>query len=266
MGKHPSGYMPEKHEEASPGSVCEIYELYQTAPDGRGRPSWTHQKPHDLVAPAETILSSKYALLVRKIKCYDGKRSLKIHSIVIQSESLKRFLASVMTDYPGITLTLNRIEFEAPFKPFVHRWMQFCEAIEDEQDLTTLNHAKLLYDVLNEELRDTISRKNDLIQSNVMTHDLLWALFEPGSYVLSTVDGHRRAFKFQSGSFDDDGNFLIKSTYIDWDGDKFGYSTKRLVISPYEGTSPVVELSVHPLIYHNEPTRIREDLVARGKV
>ncbi|OQE22976.1 hypothetical protein PENSTE_c009G03378 [Penicillium steckii] len=265
MDTHPSGNMSEKHEDADPGSVCETYELYQTSPDMKGRTSWTHEAPKDLVAPAENALSSKYALLVRKIKCYDGKRSLEVHSIVIQSEFLKKFLGRVMADYPGLTLSLNRIEFEKPFKPFVHRWKQFCEAIESEQDPVVLNHAKLLYDILSQELEEIISRKNDLIQSNVITHDLLWALFEPGSFILGVVDDIQRAFKFASGNVDRRGNFAIKSTYVDWDGDRFGYSTEHLKIAPFEGTSPITGLSAYPLLNHNEPALIRDRLTARGK-
>ncbi|OQE39769.1 hypothetical protein PENCOP_c006G00864 [Penicillium coprophilum] len=266
MDKSAPSHMPEDNADTELGSVCETYELYQTPPDGKGRPSWTHQMPNDLVAPAENSVSSRYALLVRKIKCYDGKRSLKMHSIVIQSELLKQFLAGVMDNYPGLTLTINRLEIEAPFKPFVHRWKQFCGAIESEEDETTLKHAKLLYDVLDEELRDTISQKNDLTQNGVMRFDLLWALFEPGSLVLSSVDEHLRAFKFESHSVDREGNFVIKSKYVDWDGTKFGYSTSHLMIRPYEGTSPIRELSVYPLDFNPDAARVKEDLTSRGKL
>ncbi|PLB53311.1 P-loop containing nucleoside triphosphate hydrolase protein [Aspergillus steynii IBT 23096] len=255
-----------KEAEAEAGSIGETYELYQSAPDEKGRSSWTHQMPKDLVAPAENSQSSKYALIVRKVKCYDGKRSLKVHSIIIQSEPLKSFLASVMKDYPGLTLTLNRLEMEAPFKPFVHRWRQLCEAIENEADAMTLKHAMLLHEVLHEELKDTISEKNDLIQNKVMTLDLLWALFEPGSIILSVIDGRECAFQFESGSLNRCGNFVISAKYIDWDGAEFGYSNKRLTIPAYEGTLPIVELCVYPLIFHGDAARIRKDLADRGKL
>lgn len=205
-------------------------------------------------------------MLVRKVKCYDGKRSLKMHSIVIQSELLKRFLARVMDNYRGLTLTLDRVEIEAPFKPFVHRWKQFCEATESEEDATTLEHAKLRHGVLDEELKDTISRKNDLVQNNVMTIDLVWALFEPGSPILSVVDGHQRAFEFQSGSFNKEGNYAIVSKYIDWDGANFGYSTAYLQIKTYEGTLPIANLSVCPLVFHSDAARLRRDLAGRGQL
>ncbi|KAJ5773144.1 hypothetical protein N7457_008040 [Penicillium paradoxum] len=267
MASHHNGRMPEKAEQATPGSVCEAHKLYQTPPDERGYSSWTHEWQRGLVAPSENSLSSKYALLVRKIKCYDGRKSLEIHSIIVQSAPLKKFLVGVMAGYPGLTLTLNRIEFSKPFKPFVHRWTQFSEALADEQDPTTSNHAKLLYDILDEELKDTISRKNDLIKSNVVTHDLLWAIFEPDCLVFCEVlDGVQRVFQFKSADIDSKGNFEIESKYVDWDGEYFGYSSQCLYILAYEGTSPIMGLPVIPLAYHTDQKRLREELTARGKL
>jgi hypothetical protein len=78
--------------------------------------------------PAEDPESRQYALVVRNAKCYNGTKSLEIHSIDFQSEPLKKFLADVFKGYPGLTLALARVEFHANFRPFIHRWKQFTDA------------------------------------------------------------------------------------------------------------------------------------------
>jgi hypothetical protein len=190
---------PESNHYAAPGSICNVHNLYQTKPDERGRTSWTDKYPDNLVEPGEKSDSSQYALIVRNSKCYDGRKSLQVHSIVVQSQPLKTFLGAVLEGYPGITIELDRVEFGRPFKPFVHRWEQFCKARNNETDMSVKSHVDLLYGILEEELRDTISSRKSLIANGVVTHELLWTIFEPGSIVFSFVDGRQRASTFKSG-------------------------------------------------------------------
>ncbi|KAI9371163.1 P-loop containing nucleoside triphosphate hydrolase protein [Aspergillus egyptiacus] len=257
----------QRNEKPTPGSIPEARHLYQTKPDNRGRTSWTTTLPDDLVQPVETLESKNYALLVRNVKSYNGLKSLEIHSIVVQSGMLKKFLANVMNGYPGLSMSLDRVEFKAPFKAFVHRWKQFCEARDNEPDGPTKTHVELLYRILDDQLHPTIARKDDLIKSGVITHDLLWAIFEPGCSILSVVDGRQRAFICNSGDYDcRTGEFEISTKYVDWNGKKFGHARHDLSISPYEGTLPIMELSAFPLLHHSGHQAVRENLVSRGKL
>lgn len=251
---------------ALPGSICDVHNLYQTKPDERGKQSWTEKYPDDLVDPAESSESGRYALLVRNAKCYDGRKSLQIHSIVVQSKPLKTFLANVMRGYPGITMELDRVEFKRPFKPFVHRWEQLIEARDSVRDITMKSHVDLLYEVLEEELRDIISSRKSHIANGVVTHDLLWSIFEPDDLIFSPVDGRQRVFSFRAGEIDRKGNFDTTLAYIDFDGDKFGYMSHSVSVPPYEGTLPITALPAFPLVYHSKNATIREDLIARGKL
>ncbi|GLB02626.1 hypothetical protein AtubIFM57258_003984 [Aspergillus tubingensis] len=251
----------------SPGSLCDIFNLYQTKPDNRGRASWTKELPENLVEPAEGAESSSYAIIVRNIKCYDGRKSLTIHSIVLQSEPLKKFPTPVMAGYPGLTMSLDRIEFTKPFKPFVHRWEKSTAARESEQDSTTKAHVDLLYGLLESELHDTISRKSDLISNGVVTHALLWTLFQPGDIVFSVLDNRPRAFICGTGDMDSrSGTFVLNGKYIDFDGDKFGFSTHEFQLEAFEGTCPITDLSVAPLAYHKNRDAIEKELLLRGSL
>lgn len=126
--------MAETVKYAPPGTICEVHNLYQSKRDDNGRTSWTKKKPDDLPSTGEDPESAQYALIVRHVKCYDGRKPLQIHSIVVQSERLKKVLGEVLDGYPGVTMTLERVEFRSPFKPFVHRWERFASARDQELD------------------------------------------------------------------------------------------------------------------------------------
>ncbi|GFF52757.1 ATP-dependent zinc metalloprotease FtsH [Aspergillus udagawae] len=252
---------------APPGTICEIHNLYQTKRDDNGRTSWTKRKPDDLPSADENSESAQYALIVRHVKCYDGRKPLQIHSIVVQSEHLKNVLGKVLDGYPGVTMTLERVEFRSPFKPFVHRWEQFASARDRGLDSVTKSHLQLLYTILEEELRDTIARKNDLMLNGVVTHDLLWTIFEPEDEIFSMFGGHPRAFRFESGEINcRTGAFDLEAKYIDFDGDDFGFRDKNFEVPPFGGTMPITALPVFPLRHHTDQITVRDALVARGAV
>ncbi|EAU34067.1 predicted protein [Aspergillus terreus NIH2624] len=253
----------ERKDYAPRGSICDVYNLYQTKPDACGQTSWS-KKPQKMDAPVENSESSEYALIVRNVKCYDGRRSLNIYSIVVQSALLKTFLEDLFEGYPGVTVTLERLEFKRPFKPFVHRWESFVQARDKVTDATTKAHVDLLYRVLEEELGEVIARKNDLIQNGVITHDLVWTLFEPDAVVYTHATGHEQALKFTAGTSNNSAGFLVAASSIDYNGQQFGFRGESIDIPMYEGTVPITSLPVYPLQYHPEEAATRQRLIARG--
>ncbi|KAF7589088.1 hypothetical protein BBP40_004793 [Aspergillus hancockii] len=234
---------------APAGSICEVYNLYQTKPDRRGRSSWTKDLPVDLTSPAEDSESSQFALVVRNEKCYSGRKNLEIHSILVQSEPLKKFLGDVQKGYP--------------------RRHNDARAGRVQSSFQAISKApiNLLYRVLEEELRDTIARKKDLVHNGVITHDLLWCIFEPEDTVYCGKGGRERAFEFASGETNcQRGAFQTSSSYVDFDGKAFGFRSAQHDIPLFQGTLPITALSIFPLKYHSEEATVRENLSARGKV
>lgn len=220
-----------------------------------------------MLAPAEDAESAQYAVIVRNAKCYDGRKSLQIHSIVIQSQALKEFLGKVLEDYPGVTTTLERLEFNHPFKPMVHRWENFLDYREKEQDATTKLHVDLLHKILADELSDKIAQKNDLIRNGVITHSLIWTIFEPGNVMVNTSSGHTRAFVFTDDAIDCRTKaWHLSGKFVDHDGLSFGWREEEFKVPYFIGTTPITSLQVSPLKYHADQISIREALVARGKL
>lgn len=104
------------------GSVSEIKNIYKGAADDDGNWTWVDKYPDDVEEAAENEETATFAVVVRNQKSNDSRKKLEAHSIIVQSPLIRTALAEIMADYPGVACELTRLEFETPFKPFVHRW------------------------------------------------------------------------------------------------------------------------------------------------
>jgi len=250
------------------GMISSVKNLYQGKRDNNGRIPWVQAYPDDLDTPAEDAETARYALLIRNVKCYDGRRKLQIESVIIQSPLLKGALGSVLDNYPGITTGLERMTLKPPFQPFVHRWNKLRAAITNEKDPETKAHLDLLYHVLEEELRDQIKARDDLLAHNVITFDEAWFIFEPGTIVYSTKNDEPCAVRLNSGSYGENqcGRYYqLSCQHVDWDGEKFGHGMTYLSIPEFPGTKPITQLKAFPLSFHPQHEEVKVSLIKRGE-
>lgn len=250
------------------GMITDVKNLYQSKPDDRGQTTWVDKYPDDLEEAAENAESARYALLIRNSKCYDGRKKLQIDSIVVQSPLLKQVLGSVLKDYPGITTTLDRLTFKAPFQAFIHRWKNLIEALESEQDPETKDHLELLHRILEAELRDDLKARDDFILNGVITYSTIWMIFEPGTTVFTMKDGQNCAAKFNNGHYQRTqcGNrYVLGCQIVDWDGENFGLGNENFYVWDFEGTTKITKLSAYPFEYHPNLVKVKEELILRGK-
>jgi hypothetical protein len=170
----------------------------------------------------------------------------------------------------GVTTSLARLTFDAPFRPFVHRWEQFNKAIHEQNDDTTKEHLMLLFTTLKEELKETIAAKDDFIANGVITYEHLWTIFQPGCNVYSTEDGRDFATKFVHGHYIEHQKYgpcyQLQCSTVNWDGEKFGYATKYTLVPSFLGTKPITQLQSFPLEFHPNCAVVTERLIARGKL
>ncbi|KAG7005153.1 hypothetical protein G7Y79_00021g050200 [Physcia stellaris] len=215
--------------------ITDLKNLYEGKPDRRGRSTWVDKYLDDIEEAAEHAETACYALIVRNKKCYDSRKQLEMDSIIVQSPLLKVALGQILKDYPGITTTLDRLTFEAPFKPFIHRWSKLVDVLKNEKNEETKEHLNLLYRTMEAELKDDLKARDD--------------------YVLNKQDC---AFRLKSGSYVETrcGNaFALDCEKVDWDGENFGLASTRLLIFTFQGTTPITKLSAFPLEYHRDLTR-----------
>jgi len=170
----------------------------------------------------------------------------------------------------GVTATLKRLVFQAPFSPFVHRWQEFTEALDEQEDEDTKKHLELLYKTLEAELKDIIAARVDYIKNQVITFEHLWTIFVPGSTLYSSEWNRDCGSRFKSSTYFEHhqyGNcFGVMAQKVDWDGDKFGYASAQNLILEFPGTMPISSLDTFPLEYHPEQEKISAELLKRGKL
>lgn len=249
--------------------ISDAKNLYQSKPDHRGKTTWVDKYPDDLEEAAENAETARYALLIRNRKCYDGRKKLQIDSIVVQSPLLKTVLGEVLKDYPGITTSLDRLTFTAPFEPFVHRWKNLVESRNTEEDPETKAHLDLLHRTLEAELQDKLKARDDFILNGVITYDTIWMIFEPGTVVFSVKDEQSCAAKLNNSNYQQTrcGNcYKLQCQIVDWDGENFGLGAESFDIWEFEGTMKITKLSAFPLDYHPSLNQVKHELVSRGKL
>ena len=255
---------------AKAGMITDVKNLYEGKPDSRNRTTWVDKYPDDLEAAAENDETARYALLIRNKKCYDGRKMLKMDSVVVQSPLLKKALGSILNAYPGVTTTLDRLDFKAPFKPFVHRWANVVAALESEEDPETKSHLDLFHRTMGEELKDDLKARDDYIQNKVITWDTCWMIFEPGTTVFSVEDKQNCAFRLKNGSYVETPRcgpaFALDCEKVDWDGEAFGLGQTKTLIYAFQGTKPITKLTAFPLEYHDNVAAMEKELTDRGKV
>ncbi|KAI9928656.1 hypothetical protein ASPWEDRAFT_341528 [Aspergillus wentii DTO 134E9] len=250
------------------GSECTIQTLYEGTPKCSCCKNWVEEYPKDLRTAVEEKAETKQkALVVRMRKNHGEGKALVLDSVVIQNASLKKTLSEVFEGYRGITTSLNKVVFRAPFRPFFYRWKRFTRILERQErgDPDAAAYSRLLYDVLHTELRDVMAEVNDLLAHGVITYSLLWALFEPAVCVVAAAAGQDRFFIIDSAEYNDKGFLGIQARFVDWDGQRFGYATGCLAIGAYSGTRRITDLGVFPASFHPAQKEAEERAILRGQ-
>jgi hypothetical protein len=255
---------------AEKGGLPIVHNLYQSPPDEHEVWTWVEDYPKNVSEAAENEESAKCALILRNVKSTDGRRKMEAHSLVIQSPQLKKALAEVLEDYPGITCSLQRLEFAKPFEPFVHRWAAFLKyRAREDLDATTKEHIELLYTTLLAEVGEKIQEFEDYVLNGVITFESLWMIFQPGSLIISTHKGiSLSAFELQRTFYAEDqcGKFLsISCDSIGFDGKNFGRETDYISIRAFTGTKKINTLHAFPLHFWERKDSLKAKLMERGK-
>lgn len=104
---------------------------------------------------------------------------------------MKKILGNVLKDYPGITTGLDRLEFEAPFEPCVHRWERLEKARQAEQD-PEAKRSGMEYN--RTPTRKRVNKEGRPCCTRCNNHQALLDDTEPGCLVLMIDGGHERLF------------------------------------------------------------------------
>ncbi|KAL2160976.1 hypothetical protein VTH06DRAFT_8688 [Thermothelomyces fergusii] len=260
----------DKEKKVIVGSVSEAKNIYKGPTDSDGNWTWVDKYPDGVEEAAENEETAKFAVVVRNQKSNDSRKKLEAHSIIVQSPQLRAALAEIMADYPGVSCELTRLEFEAPFKPFVHRWDEFQKYYErPDLDEKTKKDMKVLVDIMNYEIGSNVRTFKEYVKNGVVCFRDLWMIFQPGGVVISTGPGELSAFETVETEYKSTnrGRFMIvRCDCVDYSGKEFGRYQEQLFIPEFIGTKKITSLRVYPLHFHKDREAVEARLIRRGEM
>lgn len=133
-------------------------------------------------------------------------------------------------------------------------------------------HLKVLIKYLDTDYAETKKTLYPLLESNMITFDLLWALFKPNTIAYTPTYGHTdepRAFKIEyatkESSFMKGSWYMIEGKYLEYDGKSFGMGSMAADVESFKGARKITSLACYPLKYHRDAENLKTRLIERGK-
>ncbi|KAJ6520232.1 P-loop containing nucleoside triphosphate hydrolase protein [Mycena sanguinolenta] len=196
--------------------------------------------------------------------------SVQQTTVEVYSEHLRKILARVIVDYPGVSFRTKHISLTFPAHSLYHYLSELrAEAETLEEDSIELEHLNVLLNFIETQFADTIEQVKNLCPQNLITYDTLWTLFRPGTIIHSKVRGYDRAFQLQTYHVKDDNQedagFYGFGLYTDYDGEDFGMRPEELRITPFTGSTHISTLLFAPLDMRPRKDELRMALIERGK-
>ncbi|CAG1995237.1 unnamed protein product [Fusarium graminearum] len=133
-------------------------------------------------------------------------------------------------------------------------------------------HLKVLIKYLDHDFESIKESLYPMLESGLITFDLLWALWKPNTLAYTTTYGSTqepRVFKVEmaqlhrsimKGEF-----YYVDGKYFEFDGKRFGYGNTSVEMEEFQGAKKITSLTCYPLQYHQNEEKLRRDLIERGK-
>ncbi|KAI1061794.1 hypothetical protein LB507_010656 [Fusarium sp. FIESC RH6] len=133
-------------------------------------------------------------------------------------------------------------------------------------------HLRVMIKYLDHDFESTKESLYPMLESGLITFDLLWALWKPNTLAYTTTYGttqEPRVFKVEmaqlhrsiiKGEF-----YYVDGKYFEFDGKRFGYGSTSVELEEFQGAKKITSLSCYPLQYHQNEDKLRRDLIERGK-
>lgn len=229
--------------------------------------NWVDERPADLEEEKDEAekIDDKVPILVRRKRICEGSKYFHIHSIEIQSASLRMTLAKVFDRYDQILPFVRYLTFLAPFRPFYWRWKEFEQAIKEEKDEKLVKQLKCIRDIVKLEIFGALTISRELQDNGIISYHFLWTLYKPGELLYSKEDGKERFYVLDSAPNDANPYYTLNVKFLDWNGSYFGFANSALQLHYFTGSKRITDLKVFPARFLDDLEKVKERVVARGK-
>lgn len=279
------------------------YSSAKSQGDGRGKPKrgtmvdfkrvdwiWdTNLYTYKLQDTADTAVGSLYDEYIFHVRrTFDCEGKFRATFVDIRSKLLRECLQDVIGNVRGASLVDETPKLDPnllflyleDFRTHLKHLKRAKPAGEDRKERkkngtrleSKRKQLKVLIKYLDKDYAKTKDSLYPMLESGVITFDLLWALWKPNTLAYGTTYGSvedPRVFKVEMAYHQSTimrGDFyFIEGKYLEYDGKKFGYGSLGEEIPEFQGARKITTLPCYPLKYHKEQTRVRQDLIERGK-
>ncbi|KAH8429487.1 ATP-binding protein [Aspergillus melleus] len=203
---------------------------------------------------------------------FDEKNILTKKVLCINSSLLCDALKQEVKCYPSYRSGFKpSIEVESPFALLFHHRSELGALREYTTDDNLRKHLDLLFEYLEHERGHAAAR---LMNNDLITFDLLWAVFKPGTFVLTRVYDQEWLLWLQNTAYRkhyQKGEYLaLECSHSIHDGEKEWKVVKTLEIfrdKEFPGSAPTTirKLSVSPLERHSNSETLKSTLKSRGE-
>jgi hypothetical protein len=133
-------------------------------------------------------------------------------------------------------------------------------------------HIKVLLKYLDKDYAATKKTLYPMLESGIIAFDLLWALYKPNTLAYTSTYGsldQPRTFKIElaekESSFLRGDWYNIEGKYLEYDGKAWGMGSMESAVPAFKGARKITSLGCYPLQYHKNETKLRAELIERGK-
>ena len=224
----------------------------------------------------------QYIFTVRRK--FDWEHKYQDTYVDIKSKPLRDALQHVMAGVKGVSLVQDTPHID-PNMLFLYleECRAYVEKLEGEGKSakrkrerkaasTKAKHLQVLIKYLDKDYAETKKTLYPMLEHNMISFDLMWALFKPNSIAYTTTYGdndHPRAFKIDYATKESHfmkGNWYnIDGKYLEYDGKSFGMGNLAVQVPSFQGVRRISSLECYPLQYHKDADNLRKQLIERGK-
>ncbi len=224
----------------------------------------------------------QYIFTVRRQ--FDWEHKYESTFVDVRSKPLKDALEHVMQDVKGVSLVQDTPQLD-PNMLFLYleEMRTYTNELKTsgkkEKKKKARNaaamkaqHLKVLVKYLDKDFAEIKKTLYPLLENDMITFDLLWALYKPNTVVYTSTyndNEQPRAFKLEyatkESSFTNGIWYSVEGRYLEYDGKAFGMGTMHANVPSFKGSRKVSSLACYPIKFHKNVEELKAKLIERGK-
>lgn len=190
-------------------------------------------------------------------------------SFTVNDAEMRALLQDALAKYQDFDPELENWTFREPYSPIVHRWAQLnglCQNASQSEGKAAIDSLMaFLRPILGPSL-EALSRTQE---TGKVLFDDVWQIYPPGEVAMTVfygVESAARVVRYEKKR-NREGllSWEVELEYVDWNGDRCGFTTTTVNIGYFSGYKFVTSLAAYPLSFRPDEDQIRERLTTRGR-